>query len=154
MSFKDTLTQWDQHSPLTFETASLEETWELAAAIAAILPADLTLALHGDLGAGKTAFVKGLAKAWGIREPVTSPTFNLMNLYQGQRQLVHIDAYRLDSPDAWHELMVEDFLSSPWCLAIEWPDHISNAWPGPTWPLHFKRLPNGKHQLTLSGMTP
>lgn len=151
MSFQDILTQWDRQSPLAFETSSLEETWELAAALAAILPHDLTLALYGDLGAGKTAFVKGLAKAWKIPGPITSPTFNLMNLYQGQRQLVHIDAYRLESPDAWDDLMVEDFLTSPWCLAIEWANRIPNAWSGPTWNLHFERLPTGKHRLTLSG---
>lgn len=154
MSFRQILSQWDRSTPLSFTTHALEETWELAKAIADILPENITLALTGDLGAGKTAFVKGLAKAWGIQETITSPTFNLMNIYQGRRQLVHIDAYRLESADSWEDLMVEDFLTSPWCLAIEWANRIPSAWSGPTWYLHFERLSDGDHQLHLAANQP
>ncbi|HBR95114.1 MAG TPA: tRNA (adenosine(37)-N6)-threonylcarbamoyltransferase complex ATPase subunit type 1 TsaE, partial [Opitutae bacterium] len=71
------------------------ETEALAGRVAALLPPDAVLALHGDLGAGKTTFVRGLARAWDIQEAVTSPTYNLYTIYQGSRQLIHLDAYRL-----------------------------------------------------------
>jgi len=64
-------------------TTTAAETEALAGALAGLLPADRILALHGDLGAGKTTFIRGLARAWAIDEPVTSPTFNLYSIYQG-----------------------------------------------------------------------
>lgn len=148
MKIHETLANWDGSSPVTIETDSTERTWQLAREFAQALPADVTLALIGDLGAGKTTFIKGLAQAWEIPSLITSPTFNLMNIHQGKRQLVHIDAYRLENPDAWEDLMVEDFLQSPWCLAIEWANRLPHyPWPGPTYTLQFERLPTGKHRI-------
>ena len=109
-------------------TASAEETHALARELAAALPPDATLALHGDLGVGKTTFVQGLARGLGVNEPVTSPTFNIFTLHRGAtRTLVHMDAYRLESDRQIDALMLEDFLVSPWCLAVEWPEKIA-AW--------------------------
>lgn len=109
-------------------TSSAAETQEIAQTLAAALRPDTTLALHGDLGAGKTTFVQGLARGLGVTAPVTSPTFNIFTLYQGgSRTLVHMDAYRLENDQQIDALMLEDFLVSPWCLAIEWPDKIA-AW--------------------------
>jgi tRNA threonylcarbamoyladenosine biosynthesis protein TsaE len=147
------LLTWNLRAPLSLVSHSVEETWQIAYSFTQILPADQILALSGDLGAGKTAFVKGLAKAWGITEPITSPTFSLMNIHQGTRQLVHIDAYRLDSASAWDSLMVEDFLQSPWCVAIEWPSKIQGAWSGPTWNIQLSRDPQGTHQLVFNPPT-
>jgi tRNA threonylcarbamoyladenosine biosynthesis protein TsaE len=117
-------------------TASAEETHALASELAAALPPDATLALHGDLGVGKTTFVQGLARGLGVNEPVTSPTFNIFTLHRGAtRTLVHMDAYRLESDRQIDALMLEDFLVSPWCLAVEWPEKIA-AWI-PANALHF-----------------
>jgi len=117
-------------------TASAEETHALARELAAALPPDATLALHGDLGVGKTTFVQGLARGLGVNEPVTSPTFNIFTLHRGAtRTLVHMDAYRLESDRQIDALMLEDFLVSPWCLAVEWPEKIA-AWI-PANALHF-----------------
>ncbi len=111
---------------------SAEETESIAAEIAASLPEEAILELNGDLGSGKTTFVKGLAKAWNIQELVTSPTFNIFNVYDGSRRLLHMDAYRLTSKESvLEELMLEDFASPPFCLAIEWPEN-SPAIPWPT----------------------
>ena len=112
-------------------TRSPEESASVAGELAAILPEEAALALEGDLGAGKTTFVKGLARAWGVRETVSSPTFNIYNLYRGERLLAHMDAYRLDPATAiWDELMLEDFLQPPFCLAIEWPGNLGSIpWP-------------------------
>jgi len=113
-------------------TESPEETYQVANDLAAILPDEAVLTLEGDLGAGKTTFVKGLAQAWSIQEEVTSPTFNIYNLYQGDRQLAHMDAYRLEeSPEIWEELMLEELIFAPFCLAIEWPSKL----PFIPWPI-------------------
>lgn len=87
------------------------------------------LCLHGDLGAGKTAFVKGLGLALGIKEELTSPTFALLNVYpldnalNGITELIHIDAYRLKRPEELIEIGGEDYLQRPNTLTvIEWPE--------------------------------
>jgi tRNA threonylcarbamoyladenosine biosynthesis protein TsaE len=109
-------------------TSSAEESHALAEEFARALPADTTLALHGDLGVGKTTFVQGLARGLGVHDPVTSPTFNIFTLYKGNtRTLVHMDAYRLENDRQIDALMLEDFLVSPWVLAVEWPERIA-AW--------------------------
>jgi tRNA threonylcarbamoyladenosine biosynthesis protein TsaE len=131
-------------------TASAEETRSLAAELATALPPDSTLALHGDLGAGKTTFVQGLAHGFGIVEPVTSPTFTIFTLHRGPAgTLVHLDAYRLDDPRQIEALMLDDFLASPWCLAVEWPDKIA-AWL-PDNALHFAlgMADDGRHTIRL-----
>ena len=109
-------------------TSSADETQALALELATALPPDTTLALHGDLGVGKTTFVQGLARGLGVTDSVTSPTFTLFTLYQGSaRTLVHLDAYRIENDRQMESLMLEDFLVSPWCMAVEWPEKIA-AW--------------------------
>jgi|TARA_Y100000385_G_scaffold280892_1_gene332760 tRNA threonylcarbamoyladenosine biosynthesis protein TsaE len=130
---------------------SSAETEVLAAKIGAILPVDCVLALHGDLGAGKTTFVRGLACAWGIQEAVTSPSFNLYTIYKGDRQLIHLDAYRLGSGADLDALMIEDFLQPPWCFVVEWPERIPDALPEDAWHLYFTINEDQSHQIRLKG---
>jgi tRNA threonylcarbamoyladenosine biosynthesis protein TsaE len=120
---------------------SAVETEALAARIGAILPVDTVLALHGDL--------RGLARAWGIQEAVTSPTFNLYTIYKGDRQLIHLDAYRLDSGTDLDALMIEDFLQTPWCFAVEWPEHIPDALPQDAWHFYLTINEDQSHQIRL-----
>jgi len=113
-------------------TASAEQTRALATELAATLPADTTLALHGDLGVGKTTFVQGLAHGLGVREQVTSPTFAIYTVYRGAgRTLIHLDAYRLENAAQVESLLLEEFLVSPWILAVEWPEKTGD-WLSPT----------------------
>jgi tRNA threonylcarbamoyladenosine biosynthesis protein TsaE len=129
-------------------TTSAEETHAWAGGLAAALPPDSTLALHGDLGVGKTTFVQGLARGMGVTAPVTSPTFNIFTLYRGEAcTLVHMDAYRLEDDRQIDALMLEDFLVSPWCLAVEWPEKIS-AWI-PANALHLDLGITPKHYHTI-----
>ena len=130
---------------------SAVDTEVLAAKIGSILPVDTVLALHGDLGAGKTTFVRGLARAWGIQEAVTSPTFNLYTVYKGDRQLIHLDAYRLGSGSGTDldALMIEDFLQSPWCFAVEWPEHIPDSLPEDAWHFYLTINEDQSHQIRL-----
>ena len=141
-------------------TSSAAETRLLGAWLAAALPPDATLALHGDLGVGKTTFVQGLAQGFGIPDIVTSPTFNILHLYrsrpalhslgEGGRTLVHLDAYRLENAHQVSELMLEDFLVSPYCLAVEWPGKIAAALPADAWHLSLGIEAPGRHRVSLA----
>lgn len=130
-------------------TGSAEETQDLAAEFAGELPTDVTLALHGNLGVGKTTFVRGLARGFGIKTPVTSPTFSIYSMHRGTRLLVHLDAYRLESPQQIEDLLLEDFLTTPYCLAIEWPEKIAAWIPAHAWHLDLGIAPDERHTLRL-----
>jgi tRNA threonylcarbamoyladenosine biosynthesis protein TsaE len=132
------------------KSGSVGETRALALDLAHALPPDSTIALHGDLGAGKTAFVSGMAPAWGISQPVTSPTYNLFTLYRGTTLLAHLDAYRLRGPGDMDALMLEEFLASPWCLAVEWPENIGGWLPEGTLHIHMEDAGAGARRITLA----
>ena len=134
-------------------TSSAEETQALASEFAAALPPDATLALHGDLGVGKTTFVQGLARGFGILEHVTSPTFTIFTLHRGTRTLVHLDAYRLDRAAQLDSLMLEDFLTPPYCLAVEWPENIAAWLPPTTLHLDLGIAADERHTLRLREAT-
>ncbi len=131
-------------------TGSAEESRALAAELAAELPEDATLALHGDLGAGKTTWVQGLARGLGITGAVTSPTFTLYNLHRGgTRLLAHLDAYRLGSEREAFDLLLEEFLVSPWCLAVEWPERVAGWLPPDAWHFDLGIEADGRHSVRL-----
>lgn len=120
--------------------------------LAALLPPDCTLALHGGLGAGKTTFVGGLAEVFGVREPVTSPSYNIYAIYDGDsRQLIHMDAYRLPSAEAVESLMLEEFMRSPRCWVVEWPEKIGDALPADALHLDFEIVSAGVHRFRVRG---
>jgi tRNA threonylcarbamoyladenosine biosynthesis protein TsaE len=130
-------------------TASADETRAIATELAAALPPDSTLALHGDLGVGKTTFVQGLARGLRIPDAVTSPTFNIFTLHRGPTNLVHLDAYRLQSAKEVEDLLLADFLVSPWCLAVEWPDKIADWLPPTALHLELGIAPDERHTVRL-----
>jgi tRNA threonylcarbamoyladenosine biosynthesis protein TsaE len=130
-------------------TSSADETRRLAAQLAAMLRPDSTLALHGNLGVGKTTFVQGLAIGLGISDPVTSPTFNIFTLHRGRTNLLHLDAYRLEHPRQVEDLLLTDFMISPWCLAVEWPEKIEAWLPSNTQHLELGITPDERHTLRL-----
>lgn len=105
-------------------THSPEATMAIGERLAQALPENCTLALYGDLGVGKTTLVKGIAKGFGVKQTVTSPTFNLFSIYKGTRQFLHLDAYRLNPSHSIDSLLIDDFLEPPYCMLIEWPDHV------------------------------
>jgi tRNA threonylcarbamoyladenosine biosynthesis protein TsaE len=132
------------------ETASAMQTKELAVLLAKMIPENHTIALYGDLGTGKTTFVKGLAHAWNIKEPVTSPTFNIFSVYKGQRNLIHLDAYRLKNEEQFHDLMLEEFLTPPFCLAIEWPEKVSSYLSPSVLAIQFNITKQKQHCIRLN----
>jgi len=132
------------------QTHSPEETEAVAAQLVPTLDGEAVLALHGDLGAGKTTFVRGLARACGWEGDVTSPTYNIFSLYRApQRLIVHMDAYRLESAAAMDALMLEDFLAPPYVLAIEWAGNISEWLPKNTSHLKMTNNTDGSHSIQL-----
>ena len=131
-------------------TNSAEETRALAEAFAATLPPDTTLALHGDMGVGKTTFVQGLAHGLGVHEHVTSPTFAIYSVYRGAgRTLLHLDAYRLENEHQIEGLMLDEFLVSPWVMAVEWPEKIAGWLPPTTWHLTLSIVDGDRHHVRL-----
>ena len=110
-------------------THSKEETMQLAKSMADKLPNGITLTFSGDLGAGKTTFVRGLAEGLGIKEVVQSPTFNIMKIYlKGNRPLIHIDAYRLADIDT--DIGLDEYIGyETGITVIEWPMYIQKLIP-------------------------
>ena len=110
------------------ESHSEQETEQLAQELAGQLKAGEVLALDGDLGAGKTAFTRGLARGLGYPGRVQSPTFTLVNEYEGGRlPLFHFDMYRLGSSDELFGIGCEDYLSRGGVCAVEWSENVSDA---------------------------
>ena len=112
-------------------THSPEETEQLGAALAQQLRPGTVIAYTGDLGAGKTAFTRGLARGLGYREPVTSPTYTIVNEYLGGRlPLFHFDMYRLSSSDDLWDIGWEDYLERGGVCAVEWSENVEEALSG------------------------
>ena len=106
------------------------ETEQAGAQFAKELPGGTVVAFYGDLGAGKTAFVRGMAKGMGITSRVNSPTFTIVNEYIGERELYHFDMYRLGSADELFDIGWEDYLSRGGVCAVEWSENVSEAFEG------------------------
>ena len=111
-----------------FVTHSPKETMALAERFAALLRPGDVVAYTGDLGAGKTAFTRGIARGLGIPEGVTSPTFTIVNEYEGGRlPLFHFDLYRLGDPEELFDIGWEDYLARGGVCAVEWSENVADA---------------------------
>ncbi len=112
-----------------FESHSAEQTEKFAEEFAACLKGGEVLAFFGGLGVGKTAFVKGLAKGLSITSNVSSPTFTLMNEYEGRLPLIHFDMYRISCLDDLYSTGFFDFLGNENVIAAEWSENIQSFLP-------------------------
>ena len=109
-------------------THSPEETRALGERLAGAVGPGTVVAFTGDLGAGKTAFISGMARGLGIEERVTSPTFTIVNEYEGGRlPLFHFDMYRLGSADELFHIGWEDYLARGGVCAVEWSENVAEA---------------------------
>lgn len=111
------------------ETHAAEETEAIGAALWPFLSEGGVITLHGDLAAGKTCFVRGLATAAGVGEAVHSPTFTLVNQYETFPPIYHLDLYRLESPEQLYDLGWEDWQDQGGVIAIEWPERAEGLLP-------------------------
>ena len=121
-------------------TNSEAETEAAGAQFAATLPDGAVVALYGDLGAGKTAFVRGMARGLGIEARVSSPTFTIVNEYLSRRELYHFDMYRLDSSEELFDIGWEDYLSRGGVCAVEWSERVSDAFEGDEIPVRICKI--------------
>jgi tRNA threonylcarbamoyladenosine biosynthesis protein TsaE len=141
----DTAMHMSSHSP--------EQTREFASALGRLLSPGDFIALIGPLGAGKTAFVQGLATGLGIRDTVSSPTFVIMRYHRGATPLCHVDAYRVSEAEALEEIGVLDMLESG-VVAVEWADSVPDLWPQETLIVELRHPPQDsdcERELRLTG---
>ena len=130
---------------------SQEETEALAFRLAQKLPAGCVIAYEGDLGAGKTAFTRGLARGLGIREPVTSPTYTIVNEYlSGRLPLFHFDMYRLHSADDLFDIGWEDYLERGGVCAVEWSENVAEAMEGAI-AVRIEKTGEDSRRITIEG---
>ena len=110
----------------------------MASALAAELEGGAVLALHGELGSGKTCFVQGLARALGVRQSVASPTYTIVNEYHGRVPLVHMDLYRISDPQELLNLDFEDYLDAQGITVIEWAERSGQWLPDHAMHIYFE----------------
>ena len=134
-----------------FITNSPAETENLGAALGKLLPAGTVLAYRGDLGAGKTAFTRGLARGLGCNELVTSPTYTIVNEYLGGRlPLFHFDMYRLRSSEDLWDIGWEDYLERGGICAVEWSENVADALEDAL-TITIEKLGETSRRITLEG---
>jgi tRNA threonylcarbamoyladenosine biosynthesis protein TsaE len=114
---------------MKFHTASAEETRALAARLAPQLQAGDVVVLVGDLGSGKTTFAQGVARGLGVEGPVTSPSFTLVQQYEGRLPVAHVDVYRLHRIQELHDLGFEELVDGAGVTLVEWGDAVAQAMP-------------------------
>ena len=110
-----------------FLSNSADDTEQIGAEFAKALKGGSVVAMYGDLGAGKTAFVRGMARGLGLNCNVSSPTFNIVHEYPGERELIHFDMYRLSSADELFDIGWEDYLNRGAICAVEWSENVADA---------------------------
>lgn len=136
---------------MEFITNSPAETENLGAALGKLLPAGTVLAYRGDLGAGKTAFTRGLARGLGCNELVTSPTYTIVNEYLGGRlPLFHFDMYRLRSSEDLWDIGWEDYLERGGICAVEWSENVADALEDAV-TITIEKLGETSRRITLEG---
>ena len=135
-----------------FISHSQLETEEVGRKLAEKLPGGSVVAMYGDLGAGKTAFVRGMAKGMGLSCRVSSPTFTIVNEYLGERELIHFDMYRLSSADELFDIGWEDYLSRGAVCAVEWSENVQDAFFGDEVVVRIEKLNDTDRKITIEGV--
>ncbi len=136
---------------MIYITTSPAETEAIGAALGRVLPAGTVLAYRGDLGAGKTAFTRGLARGLGYNEPVTSPTYTIVNEYLGGRlPLFHFDMYRLRSSDDLWDIGWDDYLERGGICAVEWSENVDDAMENAVY-VTIEKTGEESRRITLEG---
>ena len=136
---------------MEFITHSPEQTEAVGAALGKLLQPGAVIAYQGDLGAGKTAFTRGVALGLGARESVTSPTYTIVNEYlSGKYPLFHFDMYRLASSDDLFDIGWEDYLDRGGICAVEWSENVADAMEGAII-VTIEKLGEDSRKITLEG---
>lgn len=128
---------------------SEQETFHKGQALGQRLRGGELITLDGDLGAGKTAFVKGLAAGLGIREMVVSPTFTIVREYKGEKSLAHFDVYRIADPDEMYEIGFDEYLGGGQVCVIEWASQIEDILPAERLRITITRKGDEERRFTV-----
>ncbi len=134
---------------MTIYSKSEAETEAAGENFARTLPSGAVVALYGDLGAGKTAFVRGMARGLGLDVRVSSPTFTIVNEYLGARELYHFDMYRLDSADELFDIGWEDYLARGGVCAVEWSENVADAFEGDEITVRIEKTGERERVITI-----
>ena len=137
---------------MTIITNNESETVTQGEKLGKTLAAGAVLAFFGGLGAGKTAFIRGLAKGLGIKSSVSSPTFNICNEYPGSLPLFHFDLYRLQSADELYDIGWDDYLDRGGVCAVEWSEKMSGEFPENTIFVKIENLGGEKRAIEIEGL--
>ena len=137
-----------------FHSKSESETEAIGAAFARDLPGGTVVAMVGELGAGKTAFVRGMARGMGLDCRVSSPTFTIVNEYLGERELIHFDMYRLSSAEELFDIGWEDYLARGAVCAVEWSENVSDAFFGDEIPVRIEKSGENERLITIGEDAP
>ena len=137
-----------------YHSKSESETEAIGEAFARGLPDGAVVAMYGELGAGKTAFVRGMARGMGIDCRVSSPTFTIVNEYPGKRELIHFDMYRLSSADELFDIGWEDYLRRGAVCAVEWSENVSDAFWGDEIVVRIDKLGEDERLITIGEGAP
>ena len=132
-----------------YHSKSESETEAIGEAFARDLPGGTVVAMYGGLGAGKTAFVRGMARGMGLDCRVSSPTFTIVNEYLGERELIHFDMYRLSSADELFDIGWEDYLARGAVCAVEWSENVSDAFWGDEIAVHIEKTGENERIITI-----
>ena len=140
---------------MEFVSESEAETEALGARLARVLKPGAVVAFTGDLGAGKTAFTRGLARGLGVPGRVTSPTFTIVDEHEGGRlPLFHFDLYRLSGPEELYDIGWEDYLARGGVCAVEWSEHMGQALEPDAVRVDICRGDNeGQRRITIEGVS-
>ena len=135
---------------LTCVTHSPEETAHLAGTIGKIIREGTVICLDGELGVGKTLFVRALARTLGVESDVTSPTFNLMNIYEAACPIVHFDLYRITSEEELEDIGFYEYAEAPeGIVLIEWAEKFPDAMPADHLSVRIEALNDEERQFTF-----
>ena len=137
-----------------YHSKSESETEAIGAEFARALPGGSVVAMYGELGAGKTAFVRGMARGLGLDCRVSSPTFTIVNEYPGERELIHFDMYRLSSADELFDIGWEDYLRRGAICAVEWSENVSDAFWGDEIVVRIEKCSENERLITIGGNEP
>jgi tRNA threonylcarbamoyladenosine biosynthesis protein TsaE len=135
---------------MNLETANTEETARAGAALATRLEAGDTVLVSGDLGAGKTTFVRGACRALGVEGPVTSPTFTIGQVYSGRQvEIAHVDLYRLATLEGEDPALLDDYLTPERIGFVEWPGIAGHAVPRVTARVSIQHLGGDRRVIEI-----
>lgn len=136
---------------MEYKSCSAEETEKLGYALGSQLEEGDVVSLRGSLGAGKTVLAKGIARALAIKESIVSPTFTLVQEYEGTKKLYHLDIYRLSGEDEFESMGGEEFLYPDGITLIEWSEKIDSMLPDDTIYIAINIAPDQTRTITIKG---